>query len=179
MTPGREFITGRWAWPTANGEVYDMYGMTAAHRTLPFNIRVRITNLDNGQKAELRINDRGPFVAGRIIDVSKTGATTLGLMAKGTAKVRIESIGFAGGIPPALEGIYAIQVAAFAERENAERMRTQLEKKYPGVRIIVWESNWKRLYRLRLGNFRNEAEARRYSDTLRKESLPGFIVRED
>jgi rare lipoprotein A len=164
---------------TANGEVYDMHGMTAAHRTLPFNTRVRITNLENGQQTELRINDRGPFVGGRIIDLSKTGASTLGLLGQGTAKVRVEAIGFAGGGTPSLEGIFAIQVAAFAERENAERMRAQLEKKYPGVRMIVWESNWKRLYRLRLGNFRNETEARRYSDALRKESLPGFVVRED
>ena len=164
---------------TANGEVYNMYAMTAAHRTLPFNTRVQVTNLENGQKAELRINDRGPFVAGRIIDVSKTGANTLGLLAKGTAKVRVESIGFAGRVPPLLEGTYAIQVAAFAERENAERMQAQLDKKYPGIRIILWESNWKRLYRLRLGSFRSEAEARRYSDILRKDNLPGFVVRED
>ncbi|MCX5908176.1 MAG: septal ring lytic transglycosylase RlpA family protein [Deltaproteobacteria bacterium] len=166
---------------TANGEVYNMYAMTAAHRTLPFNTRVQVTNLENGQKAELRINDRGPFVAGRIIDVSKTGANTLELLAKGTAKVRVESIGFAGGVPPLLEGTYAIQVAAFAERENAERMQSALllVKKYPGIRIIVWESKWKRLSRLRLGSFRSEAEARRYSDILRKDNLPGFVVRED
>ncbi len=164
---------------TANGEVYDMYAMTAAHCTLPFNTRVRVTNLENGKKTELRINDRGPFVAGRIIDLSYSGARAIDMVGKGTAKVTIEAIGFAGGRVPSLEGTFAIQVGAFTERENAARFRDQLEKKYANVRIILWESNVQRFYRVRLGAFRTEAEAQRQVEVLKKDQLPGFVVRED
>jgi len=164
---------------TANGEIYDMYAMTAAHRTLPFNTRVRVTNLENGKRVEVRINDRGPFVAGRIIDLSHSGARSIDMLAKGTAKVRVEATGFAGGGTPSLEGIFAIQVGAFAERENAARFQGQLEKKYARVHTVIWESNVKRFYRVRLGAFRTEGEARRYLEILRKDNLSGFVVRED
>lgn len=164
---------------TANGEVYDMYAMTAAHRTLPLNVRVRVTNLENGKKTELRINDRGPFVAGRIIDLSKSGAGTLGFLTQGTARVEVETIGFAGGKFPALEGNFAIQVGAFTEKENADRFRAQLEKKYPAVRMVLWETNFKKFYRVRLGSFRTEGEAKRYLENLSKDQMTGMIVRED
>jgi len=164
---------------TANGEVYDMYAMTAAHRTLPFQTRVRVTNLENGKKAELRINDRGPFIPGRIIDLSHSGARAIDMLGKGTAQVTVEAIGFAGGQSPSLEGIFAIQVGAFVEKENAARFHDQLEKKYSPVRILLWESNVRRFYRVRLGSFRTEAEARRYIEILRKDHLSGFVVRED
>lgn len=164
---------------TANGEVYDMYAMTAAHRTLPFNTRVRVTNLENRKKAEFRINDRGPFIPGRIIDLSNSGAKAIEMLAKGTAQVTVEAIGFSGGQLPSLEGIFAVQVGAFGEKENATRLQSELKKKYPNVHIVLWESNVKRLYRVRLGAFRTEAEAHRYSEILRKDKLPGFVVRED
>ena len=164
---------------TANGEVYDMYAMTAAHRTLPFHTRVRVTNLDNGKKTELRINDRGPFIPGRIIDLSYSGAKAIGMLGTGTAKVNIEAIGFAGGQSPPLRGTFAIQVGSFAQKGNATRFHAQLEKKYPSVRILLWESNVQRLYRVRLGAFPSEAEARRQAEILKKEHLSGFVVRED
>lgn len=75
---------------TSNGEVYDMYAMTAAHRALPFNTRVLVTNLDNGKRVIVRINDRGPFVKGRIIDLSYGAAQKIGMVGPGTAKVRLE-----------------------------------------------------------------------------------------
>jgi len=164
---------------TANGEIYDMYAMTAAHRTLPFNTRVRVTNLENGKKADLRINDRGPFIPGRIIDLSKSGAQVLGILGQGTAKVTVEATGFAGGELSSLEGTFAVQVGAFAEKDNAVRFQLLLEKKHPNVHVVLWESNIKRLYRVRVGSFRTEAEARRYAAILRQENLGGFIVRED
>lgn len=77
---------------TANGETYDMYGLTAAHRTLPLNTIIRVTNLENSKSIILRINDRGPFVKGRILDCSYGAAVKLGFMGKGTAKVKIEVI---------------------------------------------------------------------------------------
>ena len=164
---------------TANGEVYDMYAMTAAHRTLPFNLRVRVTNLENGRKAEFRINDRGPFIPGRIIDLSKSGARELGIMDSGTARVSVEADGEAAGSPPLWEGVYAIQVGSFVEKENASRFREDLARKHPQVHVVLWESNTKRYYRVRLGSFRTEKEARRYSEGLKRDNLAGFIVRED
>jgi len=164
---------------TANGEIYDMYAMTAAHRTLPFNVRVRVTNLENGKRAEFRINDRGPFVSGRIIDLSKSGAQALGFLAKGTARVEIEAIGFAGGKSPQREGIFSIQVGAFTDKENAERLQARLEKKHSSVRILPFESHARKFYRVRLGNFRTEAEAQRYLENLPSEEFQAFIVRED
>ncbi|NWF56465.1 MAG: septal ring lytic transglycosylase RlpA family protein [Syntrophaceae bacterium] len=164
---------------TANGETYDMHAMTAAHRTLPFNTRVRVTNLDNGRKTELRINDRGPFVPGRIIDLSRSGAKELEMLGPGTAKVLVEAVGFAPGAALSLEGTYSIQLGAFLERDNAYRFREDLAKRHPHVRVVLWETHTKRFYRVRLGAFRTEEQARRYQENLRKESLSGFVVRED
>lgn len=82
---------------TSNGEVYDMNGMTAAHRTFPFGTRIRVTNLDNGKVTVVRVNDRGPFVEGRIVDLSLGAAKVLGLVASGTARVRLEVLEWGKG----------------------------------------------------------------------------------
>jgi rare lipoprotein A len=164
---------------TANGETYDMHAMTAAHRTLPFSTRVRVTNLDNGNKTEVRINDRGPFVPGRIIDLSRSGAKELGMLGAGTARVVVEAVGFAPGAAQSMEGIYAIQVGAFQERDNAYRLRDELAKRHPHVHVVLWETLTKRFYRVRLGAFRTEQEAKGYVEKLRQENLSGFVVRED
>ena len=82
---------------TANGEVYDQYGPTAAHKTLPFGTRVRVVNLENGRATVVRINDRGPFVRGRIIDVSRRAAEVLGFRTKGLARVEIRIVKLGGG----------------------------------------------------------------------------------
>jgi rare lipoprotein A len=164
---------------TANGERYDMYAMTAAHRTLPFNTRVRVTNLENGNKTEVRINDRGPFVPGRIIDLSRSGAKELGMLGTGTARVVVEAVGFAPGAAQSIAGVFSIQVGAFQERENAYRLRDELTKRHPHVRVILWETQTRRFYRVRLGAFPTEADAQRYYEKLKRENLSGFIVRED
>ena len=188
--PGKEFRyreTGLASWygedfhgrKTANGEVYDMYAMTAAHRTLPFNTRVKVTNLDNRKKTEVRVNDRGPFIAGRIIDLSRSGAQELAMLGPGTARVMVEAVGFYSGAAQSLEGVYTIQVGAFQERDNAYRFREELSKRHPRVHVVLWETNTKRFYRVRLGAFRTEEEARRYYENLRRENLSGFVVRED
>lgn len=82
---------------TANGETFDMYAMTAAHKTLPFDTRIRVTNVDNGQQVEVRINDRGPFVKGRILDLSYGAAQKLDMIGTGTARVRIQILEFGEG----------------------------------------------------------------------------------
>ena len=164
---------------TSNGEVYNMFALTAAHPTLPFHTLVRVTNLENGKQVDLRINDRGPFVEGRIIDLSHTGAQAIGMLAKGTAKVAVEATVFADGRASPLEGVFSVQVGAFSEKENAERFQKDLEKRYPRVHTVFWESNKGRIYRVRIGEFRTEAEARRFLEALRKDGLNGVILRED
>ncbi|MFP6772834.1 MAG: septal ring lytic transglycosylase RlpA family protein, partial [Alphaproteobacteria bacterium] len=98
---------------TANGEIYDMNALTAAHKTLPMPVRVQVTNLDNGRSLVLKVNDRGPFVNGRIIDVSRRAAQLLGFHKKGTAKVRVTMIGTRPG------KVLAKRVATPPEQQNA------------------------------------------------------------
>ena len=131
MTSAEGFVeTGIASWygedfhgrPTALGETYNMYAMTAAHKTLPLPTRVRVTNLENGRSAELRVNDRGPFVDGRVIDLSYAAARELGVVRRGTARVRVVALE-AGGSQQPVGGAYAyLQTGAFAFRDNAAKM---------------------------------------------------------
>ena len=107
---------------TANGETYDMNAATAAHKTLPFNTVVRVVDLDTGRQTVVRVNDRGPFVEGRVIDLSRAAAQELGMMASGVARVRLEIV--ADGDPPVS---YYLQLGSFGERANALRLRARLE----------------------------------------------------
>ena len=104
--------------PTASGEPYDMWAHTAAHRTLAFNSRVRVTHLGTGASTVVRINDRGPFVKNRIIDLSLAAARDLGMDRTGTAQVRIQVVGD--------DGVYLLQLASFKDRANAETLRDRV-----------------------------------------------------
>ncbi len=108
--------------PTASGEPYDMWAHTAAHRELPFGSMVKVTHLDTGAATVVRINDRGPFAHGRIIDLSLAAARDLGLDRTGTGRVRIEVVGGA----PAQAGTYFLQVASFENRANADTLLDRL-----------------------------------------------------
>lgn len=116
---------------TASGEVYDMDGPTAAHRTLPFGTVIRVENLDNGRSTELRVNDRGPFARGRILDVSRRGALELGMIGPGTARVRI----IVRQAPPPPADCWDVQVGSFREAANAEALRRRLEREGTAVRL--------------------------------------------
>jgi rare lipoprotein A len=116
----------------ADGEIYDMEKMVAAHRTLPFNTWVRVRNLANDMTAEVRIIDRGPFVNGRIIDLSHAAAQQIALIGPGIAKVRIEVI----QAPPSAPAHFAVQVGAFRQRESAERIRRTMETQYGAARVV-------------------------------------------
>ena len=113
--------------PTASGPRYDMWAMTAAHRTLPFGTVVRVTNTESGRAAEVTINDRGPFVAGRILDLSRAAAEKLGAVGPGVIPVRLEVRRTGDGMPD--EPCWEVQVGAFAHPENAERARANLVAK--------------------------------------------------
>ena len=148
----------------ANGETYDMYKLTAAHRTLPFETLVRVTNLLNNNSAIVRITDRGPFVDNRIIDLSLGAARELDMVAAGIAPVRIEVL--SSDIDPTT-GFFTVQVGAFLERANAERLRDRLAVSYSPIFIQQYDSPGGLFYRVRVGRISGEEDAQQFSDTLR------------
>lgn len=161
---------------TSDGEIYDMHQFTGAHRTLPFGAIVRVTNLLNGRQTEVRINDRGPFVANRIIDLSLAAAQAIGLVGTGTAPVRIEIVSG----PDLHVGFFGVQVGAFLVQDNAERLRTQLEARYSPVRVVLFDSPGGRFYRVRVGRLTSESAANQLAEELRADGqLVTFVVRLD
>jgi rare lipoprotein A len=118
---------------SASGEIYDMEQMTAAHRTLPFGAQVRVYDLDNQKSVDVRINDRGPFVDGRVIDLSHAAARAIDMIGPGTARVRLEILN-----TPAAPDMarFAVQVGAFRNRDNADRLRREMEAKYGRARLV-------------------------------------------
>src|SRR5947209_9382013 len=112
----------------ANGEIYDMEKMTAAHRTLPFGTWVRVTNLINNKTVEVRITDRGPFIAGRIIDLSHAAAQEIELIGPGVAQVRLDII--SAPLMQLAGSLYSVQAGIFQDRNRAERLRDQFENQY-------------------------------------------------
>jgi rare lipoprotein A len=183
MVPGQYVEQGLASWygvqfnghRTSDGEIYDMYQFTAAHRTLPFDSVVRVTNLHNGKQTEVRINDRGPFVENRVIDLSLAAARALDLVGTGTALVRIELI--SGQNPTA--GFFAVQIGAFQLRENAERLRSQLSARYSPVTIQEYDSAAGTYYRVRVGRVAGQEAAHQLAEQLRSQQFLPFIVRLD
>jgi len=163
--------------PTSSREIYDMNDMTAAHRTLPFGTYVMVTNLENDRSAVVRINDRGPFAKGRIIDLSYAAARVLGLIGPGTARVRLDVLkGFQApghGRPAAAVWV---QVGAFSVQENAFALRRRLEKDYPGVSVQRLETANGVYFRVRIRT--DEAGVERLAGRLAGQGHPVLIVRE-
>jgi rare lipoprotein A len=153
-----------------------MRQFTAAHRTLPFNALVRVTNLTNGKQTEVRINDRGPFVGNRVIDLSLSAAQAIGMVGPGTASVRLEVIGG----PDPRTGFFAVQVGAFLSSDNADRFRTQLAARYSTVTVVTFDSPNGTFYRVRVGRFPTEDGARQLAADLHaSQQLTTFVVRLD
>ena len=165
-----------------------MYAMTGAHKTLPLGTYVRIHNLRNGKKVEVRINDRGPFVDGRIVDLSYSAAEKIGLVGPGTAPVRLVALGvpretISKGKPkrtfvPAdyYVGDFVVQVGAFKEKENALALKEKLAAKYEDAYIATYEGIKGTFYRVRVARCRTLAEARRYESMLERDGFPKAIV---
>jgi len=161
---------------TSNGEVYEMHDLTAAHRTLPFNAIVRVTNLANGKQTQVRINDRGPFVANRIIDLSLSAAQALEMVGPGTAQVRLEII---SGPNPTV-GFFGVQVGAFLSPDNAERLRANLAARYSDVTVVNFDSPNGLFYRVRVGRLPTEVAAHQLASQLHdKDQFTTFVVRLD
>jgi rare lipoprotein A len=161
---------------SSSGEIFDMNRFVAAHRTLPFGSVVRVTNLDNGKHTEVRIIDRGPFVGGRVIDLSLAAAHAIDMVGTGVAPVRLELV----SSPLPLTGAFSVQVGAFQQRRNAERLRTDLSRRYP-VFVQDYQAPAGRLYRVRVGRLATEKAAERFAAQLTREKgfRNTFVVRLD
>jgi len=122
----------------ANGEVYDMNAMTAAHRTLPLNSIVRVTNVSNDKSALVRITDRGPFVEGRVIDLSLAAAKELGVWRAGIAKVRLEVL--EAPAPLANGGRWCVQIGAFSDEQDAQKFKGKLARRYKTAKVLAFGS---------------------------------------
>jgi peptidoglycan lytic transglycosylase len=165
--------------PTADGDRYDMYAMTAAHKTLPLPCYVRVTNLGNGRSVVVKVDDRGPFVANRLIDLSYVAAAKLGMLATGTALVEVRAI--TPGIPDVLTraterpppSLY-VQVGAFALRRNADRVLARLHAAgIAGAFVLGPPVTRSHLYRVRIGLAGGVPEFDRLVDRLSALGYPG------
>ncbi len=156
----------------ANGEVYDMNELTAAHRTMPFGTWVRVDNETNGRHVEVRITDRGPFVNDRIIDLSRRAAEEIGMIGPGTARVRLTVIPPPRGTPVER---YGVQVAALEDRDKAEALQRELDGKFGSARIVEREGS-PAVYRVIVGDGAR-ADAERLVQRLSRDGYKGFITR--
>lgn len=169
---------------TANGERYSMYAQTAAHKTYPMNTMVKVTNTKNGKSTIVRINDRGPFVAGRVIDLSKKAASDIDVVVSGTAPVKLEVVGFYGktatATTPAKDrvfvgGDFMVQVGAFKNKTGAQIYKAQYDGE-SGYKTVVKEYDIDGLYRVFLTGFKSENEARDFA--LNTHINGAFVVRQ-
>lgn len=163
---------------TANGERYDMHRLTAAHRTLPLGSIAVIRSMTTGRQVTVRINDRGPFARGRILDLSLAGAQALAMTGNGTDEVELRVVGYT----PRPEGMGAlrIQVGAFGDVQNARSLLVRIHADYPGGRISAIDTPDGRRYRVQIGQFADEADAQRAAVRLNKKyDVQSFVVRDD
>ena len=179
---------------TANGETYDMYAMTAAHKTLPFDTWVRVVNLDNSESTVVRINDRGPFIEGRVIDLSRNAAEDISMVGPGTARVQLlivdepirksssQGTNSTPGVRPT-EGPtvrqtpgsdgrpFQVQVGAFHSQANATRLKARLAVQFPDVAIFETTRSGGALFRVRVGSFGSLESATEFRELLLLEGL--------
>jgi len=161
----------------SNGEIYDMKKLTAAHRTLPFETMVRVTNLNNGKATTVRITDRGPFVENRIIDLSRAAAEEIESIGPGIVPVRVEVLSATGDISA---GFFTVQVGAFRDKGNADRLRDRLMVLYPPVFIQTVDTADGTFYRVRVGKVSGEEAARTFAGQLReREGFTTLVFRLD
>jgi rare lipoprotein A len=164
---------------TSSGERYDMYGLTAAHRTLPLGTIVRVTRTGNGRSIVLKVNDRGPFIDGRIIDLSYGAARRLRMVEDGLANVVVEA--FDGGPgTPAYRGaptVFSLQVGSFSDRENAQELVDTLRSDFSSVSVSPFKDRGRTYFRVRVGHYGSEKEALQATKALKNRGYHPFVVR--
>jgi rare lipoprotein A len=156
-----------------------MHKFTAAHRTLPLGTIAQVRSLTSGRQVTVRINDRGPFVRGRILDLSLAGAQALGMTGNGTDEVELLVLGFQGR--PGAIGVLRVQVASFSELTNANALIERLQKEYLApAKLVTVDLPEGRRYRVQIGQYQSEPQAQIAADRLAKDlDLDPFIVRDD
>ncbi|MBI4682137.1 MAG: septal ring lytic transglycosylase RlpA family protein [Nitrospirae bacterium] len=189
IEPGGEYITASWygddfhGRPTSSGERYDMYGMTCAHKTMDFGTKLRVTNPDTNKAIDVIVNDRGPFIWGRDLDLSYGAAREIGLANKGVGPVKIEYLGrdmrYAKRMPfePFVSSAQlTIQIGAFVEQSNADRLKKGLEFKYNNVYITTALVNGQKFFRVRIGKFNDYDKAYAVAEKLADEGYTALIM---
>ncbi|HNP60433.1 MAG TPA: septal ring lytic transglycosylase RlpA family protein [Nitrospirales bacterium] len=150
--------------PTANGEPYNMWALTAAHRTLPFGTRVLVQSVETGKSVTVRINDRGPFIRGRIIDLSYGAARELAMIGKGTENVRLTILespsAGSGQLSNGESVMYWVQVASYTTLTQAVSMREQLATHYPNIRLTTVDLPSGQWHRVQVGTFPSQEKAK-------------------
>jgi len=160
---------------TASGEIYDMYQMTAAHNTLPLGTYCMVTNLDNHRSVEVKINDRGPFVKGRLIDLSYAAACEIGMVGPGTARVEVVAREMSG-LPVSGPLTYTVQVGSFNDRSNADYLLEKLKKSFDEAYMTILDNNQSRYYRVRIGRFETREMAYRMAQKVAGLGYPVLIT---
>jgi rare lipoprotein A len=160
--------------PTASGEIFDPEMSTCAHRTLPLGSFVEVQNLDNGKRVLLRVNDRGPFARGRILDLSKRGAQDLGFLAQGTARIRLRTVD-AMGVPCELDSSldrndpYVVQVAALTDQRNIQALARDLEGSFGAVNLQdAVTRGGVSVKRVRVGSYSSRQDAEKAAEQIAK-----------
>jgi rare lipoprotein A len=175
--------------PTSCGEPYDMHAMTAAHKTLPLGTHVKVTNQRNGRSLILRVNDRGPFVSGRIIDLSRRAAQELGSATPGLAPVRVEAVQVAAEqqiagniywkvdpVPSFRYGLFAVQIGAFRDQNNANRLKEKMQKGYTAIQILPFSDRDGSRYRVQVGSYQDILLAQEEMRRLRSNGFADAFV---
>lgn len=156
---------------TASGEVFDMHQLTAAHKTLPFGTRLLVTNRDTNQSAEVRVNDRGPFVGGRILDVSYAAARLLGAVGPGLIPVRVRVLSLPARSSTG-DGPYSVQIGSFTTRARAEALRDSVN----GATIAETAVGGETVYRVRIGAYADRAQATAAARDLATRGYQALVV---
>ncbi|MDA3899043.1 MAG: septal ring lytic transglycosylase RlpA family protein [Spirochaetes bacterium] len=180
---------------TASGEPFDMYELSAAHKNYPFGTVLQVKNLDNGKSVQVRVNDRGPYVDGRIIDVSYAAGRDLGMLTTGTARVGLKVVsspgatavgGVPGGptfhdsdeygspAPYASVGAYTLQCGAFYSKKNADSLRDKLSGMFENRVEVIREDD---LYKVRILDIPSKEEGTRFKNLLAGENIPGYLIK--
>ncbi|MBI4698044.1 MAG: septal ring lytic transglycosylase RlpA family protein [Nitrospirae bacterium] len=192
MPPPVGYVTASWYGPdfhgkqTSSGERYDMYAMTCAHKTFPFGTNLRVTNPVNNKSVVVTVNDRGPFIPGRDLDLSYSAAKEIGLVGPGVGRVRIEHLGRnmryvkrVEFMPLIASGPFTVQVGAFQEESNALHMKQGLELRYKDVAVASAFVNGNKFYRVRIGSFVSRDGAYSVAQNLADEGYTTFITKAD
>ena len=175
---GREFHGRR----TSSGEVYDMHQLTAAHRDLPLGTWIMVTNLDNGRSVEVRVNDRGPFVPDRIVDVSYGAGRLLGMIGPGVVPVRIAVTRLAtgdGGGRLEMTVRFTVQVGSFSSQENARELERSLADGFQGVEVVRRTVGTDTYYRVWVGDFSRRADASAMAEKLARRGHSVLVLERD